>query len=469
MLQVLEGNDQGGAPKKNIQQELCRGLIGLGFTPKKASWLADQLLIASHRFKVLQAQTASQDQGLGVWGIPDWVEDAWDAGYDTVSKGIRFVLNPAGYLVAQSAPWLFANVLGPVIKKIAGNSVGGKIVGVMEALVSASDAASEYLLWTLGLCLDMVVVIVQGIRRTDFGYIMNKLGTMLSKALLRAPGMSDILVILARARDSSDPLATTKRRVQAQLDRLAEKDPAFGINVIMFVISTFPWPATAAKLAVPATAGPVLAQFLGVLRKVIVELTREELRLNEAQIRVVDKVYGLVLMALMQVQDFPSSLQTLGVARDKADALWSSLYSALKTFSFDAVIASFQRIIGALGEAERAGRAASGPLLTSIQGQLQNAISARVAAETRATRAETQKTQALQEKAATEQQLRTTRQAATASSTESRTLARRLATAERQAAATGGEWKVQAERQRKIAIAGVATAGVLALLLAAGV
>jgi len=413
--------------------------------------MADQMLICLYYVK----RSNGKQDGLGDWSwedlAPNWVIDA-----------VRIGTAPLQWLINHGGSWLTDNILGPVLRKIFGNSLGNKIVAVIGALMDAPGAAIGYIVWLMGISVDLIMVIVQGIRSADFGYVMKEIGTMLSRALLRAPGISDLLVIMAAAGGG------TRQQVNAQLDRMARKDPAFGINIIMFAIGLFPWPATALKLGNPATAGPIIAQFLGVLRKVIIALVQEELHLNASQVQVVDKVYALVLLAVMQVQSFSSSLETLGVGRDKAVALWNRLYRALTTFSFGTVISSFGAIIGALGEAQRTGLAPTGAMVQSIQSQLTAAVEARARAEVRKAQVIEQRDIAVRSRDDTERQLRALQRTATASSTENRSLAARLATEQRMSSTTVSEWQIIAGKQRKIAIAGVATAGVLALLLAAG-
>lgn len=261
------------------------------------------------------------------------------------ASAAQLISDPAGYLLSQNADWLWDKALKPIMKKVLGDGVGGKAVDVLELMLGAGDRAQEYLLWTMQTSLELVQVIVRGAANRDADYIMHEVGVALSKSFLLAPGIDDVLVVLAVVQSGSNS-ASARRKVRAQLTQAAEKDPMFGVNVIMWAISLFPWPTIPARIA--ADPGKFAADVLTLLRKVVLETIRESMKLDDATIKVVDKIYGIVLMALTKVQDFPASMTAFGVAQGKATSLWNELLAALTHFDFAEVPRCFWRIVDAL-------------------------------------------------------------------------------------------------------------------------
>lgn len=300
------------------QRKIALGLMAIGFCENEASWMASYLAGYPAKCAKELGIKPSRVEGFGDLGFswedlaPDWVVDAAKA-----------MARPDVWLMNKGMRYIWP-VLEAIFEKVLGKSTAKTIVGIMKTVAGADQAAQEYLIWTMAVTAELVRALIRSVDKKDPGIFIRSVGINISKSILTAPGILDALQVIGQLS------GTSASQVKKDMIKFAESDPGFGINVVMFIISLFPWPAAPAKIA--ANPMKFAADVMGLFRPVFRIMAVKELGQNTA--KYFEMVYGCIIVALSNVQEFRTSMEMIGAAPEFASELWEDIIGALITFNY---------------------------------------------------------------------------------------------------------------------------------------
>lgn len=168
--------------------------------------------------------------------------------------------------------------------------------------------------------------------------LLKGLMTVLSFSILTSPAFFTVLEQFVKVIGS----AKDANALRGQMKKIAEKDPGFGFNVVIFVIG-FIYGGEARLAANPLGFA---AEVLSLVRIAVREIVREVLKLSGKAVSIFDTIYGLIILALSRVMNLSEGLKSIGLPAKEAAKLASDLMGALRSFNLGAVPKLMTDIVG---------------------------------------------------------------------------------------------------------------------------
>ena len=238
--------------------------------------------------------------------------------------------------------WAF-EVLYKVLKFILGKNIARKVVDLMRALTTG--AMKNFVMWNVDIFLGIIMTIKDtvtapgGLKGKGIKFA-NGIMTVLSTSILTAPGVIDVIQVVA--------IITSKQRpetIRKELKKLAKKDPPFGLQVVSFIIGV----ALGGEARIIANPMGFAAEVMALLRNVMREICKEVFRMGDKAAIKFDQIYGIVMLSLSKVMSMSEALSNMGISKKKAKKLAKDMYNALKKLRFGDIPKMFNRIFKALG------------------------------------------------------------------------------------------------------------------------
>lgn len=291
--------------------------------------------------------------------VPDWLIDGW-----------RFVKNFGSWIKSRSE-WLYNKLIGAMggayeflwnILEFVLTKVGmskdrvKQIRNILETIVTAvGQIGWELLVFPIKLIIDLVQNIVKEVKKSSgIGSgavaVLNGILITISKAVLTAPGTPQLLEFVARF-SGEDP-----GKVRPLLEKLADKDPGFGLNVLVFGVGLV-FGGEAKALAKPFEFA---SDVMNLVRTPIREFMKELYGVSEITIKIFNGLYSIVVSTLNKagsiigavtnlpeiLDDVVNGIKNLGIGDSKAKEYADKLITGLMKLRFGVVVDVFKSIFG---------------------------------------------------------------------------------------------------------------------------
>lgn len=293
--------------------------------------------------------------------VPDWLVDGWrfvkDFGGWLKDKG-EWVIDKfmEGFSTIYDFLWW---VLEKVLTRVGmSHDRVMQIKNILETIVTAvGQIGWELLVFPIKLIIDLVQNITKEVRKVaGVGgtaiAVLNGILITISKAVLTAPGTPQLLEFVARF-SGEDP-----EKIRPLLEKLADKDPGFGLNVLVFGVGLV-FGGEAKALAKPFEFA---SDVMNLVRTPIREFMKELYGVSEMTIKIFNGLYSIVVSVLNKagsivgaitnlpemLEDIVNGIKNLGIGDSRAKEYAEKLINGLMKLRFNAIVDVFKNIFGAV-------------------------------------------------------------------------------------------------------------------------